>query len=207
MRVVSEPRVDGRTLRFQHRRPEILEAVMEHVLEHGLGDLSLRSLAAAVGVSHVTLRHHFGSKEELVAELFDEIRARQEIPADVAAEDGAALLRRLWRDWTGEPGLRQFRLLFEAYGQALMAPDRYRRFLDGVVGDWLAIIEGWAVAAGCSADEAPRFATLLIAQLRGLALDLLATGDRARVDAAFDEVVEAAERRRAAWAVSSGSRA
>ena len=120
MRVVSEPRVDGRTLRFQHRRPEILEAVMEHVLEHGLGDLSLRSLAAAVGVSHVTLRHHFGSKEELVAELFDEIRARQEIPADVAAEDGAALLRRLWRDWTGEPGLRQFRLLFEAYGQALI---------------------------------------------------------------------------------------
>jgi len=207
MRVVPEPRVDGRTLRFQHRRPEILEAVMEHVLEHGLGDVSLRSLAAAVGVSHVTLRHHFGSKEELVAEIFDEIRARQEIPADIAAEDGAALLRRLWEAWTGERGLRQFRLLFEAYGQALMAPDRYRRFLDGVVGEWLAIIEAWALSAGCPADEAPRFATLLIAQLRGLALDLLATGDRARVDAAFDDVVDDAERRRAAWAVSSGSRA
>jgi AcrR family transcriptional regulator len=207
MRVVPEPRVDGRTLRFQHRRPEILEAVMEHVLEHGLGDVSLRSLAAAVGVSHVTLRHHFGSKEELVAEIFDEIRARQEIPADIAAEDGAALLRRLWEAWTGERGLRQFRLLFEAYGQALMAPDRYRRFLDGVVGEWLAIIEAWALAAGCPPDEAPRFATLLIAQLRGLALDLLATGDRARVDAAFDDVVDDAERRRAAWAVSSGSRA
>lgn len=207
MRVVPEPRVDGRTLRFQHRRPEILEAVMEHVLEHGLGDVSLRSLAAAVGVSHVTLRHHFGSKEELVAEIFDEIRARQEIPADIAAEDGAALLRRLWEAWTGERGLRQFRLLFEAYGQALMAPDRYRRFLDGVVDEWLAIIESWALAAGCPPDEAPRFATLLIAQLRGLALDLLATGDRARVDAAFDDVVDDAERRRAAWAVSSGSRA
>ncbi|WP_372442035.1 TetR/AcrR family transcriptional regulator [Nocardioides limicola] len=46
--------------------------------------MSYRTLAAAVGVSHVTLRHHFGAKEELLAEVFDLIRAREPIPDDLS---------------------------------------------------------------------------------------------------------------------------
>jgi AcrR family transcriptional regulator len=41
---MSSERVDGRTLRFQHRRPELLAAATEYVLDHGIAGLSLRRL-------------------------------------------------------------------------------------------------------------------------------------------------------------------
>ena len=197
---MTEQQVDGRSLRFQHRRPEVLDAVMEHVLEHGITELSFRSLGKAVGLSHVTLRHHFGTKDDLVAEIFDVIRARAPIPQELApAEDGSALIRDLWAGWADERGQRYFRLFFEAYGQALMHPDRYQHFLNGVVTNWLGVVTHLAISAGCPADEAPRFATVLLAQIRGLQLDLLATGDTARVQDALDSILASVETAQAGW--------
>ncbi len=171
---------------------------MEYVLDHGLADLSFRPLAEAVGVSHITLRHHFGSKDELLAEIFDVIRERVPI-ADRPTEDPEALLRTLWRRWCEPSGERHFRLLFEAYGQALMHPERYSHFLDGVVRGWLEIIRRLALEQGCPPRDAERFATVLLAQFRGLQLDLLATGDRARVDEALDHVLGSVAVERATW--------
>jgi DNA-binding transcriptional regulator YbjK len=37
--------IDGRTLRYQHRRSELLDAVGEYVLDHGIATLSLRRVA------------------------------------------------------------------------------------------------------------------------------------------------------------------
>ncbi|WP_203335721.1 hypothetical protein [Nocardioides limicola] len=91
------------------------------------------------------------------------------------------MIERLWERWTNEEGLRYFRLLFEIYGQALREPDRFRRLLDGVVRDWIGLIGRLAADAGGPPDRTAAFATLLLAQLRGLQLDLLATGDNARV--------------------------
>ena len=39
---MTTERVDGRTLRFQHRRPELLDAATEYVLDHGIANLSLQ---------------------------------------------------------------------------------------------------------------------------------------------------------------------
>ena len=44
-------------------------AAMEYVAEHGVGDLSLRGLAAALGTSHRMLSYHFGSREGLLIEV------------------------------------------------------------------------------------------------------------------------------------------
>ncbi|MCC3313732.1 TetR/AcrR family transcriptional regulator [Nocardia africana] len=195
---MTSGRVDGRSLRFQHRRGELIDAIMDYVLEHGIADLSFRPLADAVGVSHVTLRHHFGTKEELVAEIFETIRAREPVTSDVDG-DAEALLRSLWNRWTQPEGARHFRLLFEAYGQALMHPDRYGRFLDSVVSDWISLITTLAVRAGCPTDHAETFATALLAQLRGLQLDLLATGEHARVEAALDLVIAGARAQFDSW--------
>jgi hypothetical protein len=41
---MSSERVEGRTVRFQHRRPEQLAAATEYVLDHGVAGLSLRRL-------------------------------------------------------------------------------------------------------------------------------------------------------------------
>src|SRR5437588_11165036 len=50
-------------------RDRLLDAAIDHVAQNGLGDLSLRGLAAALGTSHRMLIHHFGSKERLWVEI------------------------------------------------------------------------------------------------------------------------------------------
>ena len=47
-------------------KARLLAAAMEYVAEHGVGDLSLRAIAAAIGTSHRMLIYHFGSKEGLL---------------------------------------------------------------------------------------------------------------------------------------------
>ncbi|MEX3648859.1 TetR family transcriptional regulator, partial [Mycolicibacterium porcinum] len=48
------------------RKIELLEAAYRYALAHGLGDLSLRPLAAAIGSSPRVLLFLFGSKDGLV---------------------------------------------------------------------------------------------------------------------------------------------
>ncbi len=192
-------RMDGRRLRYQHRRGEILDAVIAHVLDHGVGAMSFRTLAAAVGVSHVTLRHHFGTKDELLVEIFDEIGKRQPIPDQLGADDIEELVRNLWNLWTQPEGARQFRLLFEAYGQALRNPGEHRALLDNIVTRWIDVIRRVALQAGCPRSDADDFATVLLAQLRGLQLDLLATDDQARVNSALDSVIDGIRVARTGW--------
>jgi hypothetical protein len=67
-------------------------------------------------------------------------------------------------------------LFFEIYGLALRYPDRYSDFIDHAVHDWLD--EPLAAIDDVSA-------TLAIATITGLVLDLLTTGDRVRVEDAM----------------------
>ena len=69
------------------------------------------------------------------------------------------------------------RLFFEAYGLALRHPDRYSDFIDHAIHDWLH--EPLAAIDDLSA-------TLAIATVTGLVLDLLTTGDRTRVEGAME---------------------
>ncbi|MEU4418943.1 TetR/AcrR family transcriptional regulator [Nocardia salmonicida] len=65
---------DGRSLRYQHRRSELLDSVTEFLLEQGIANLALRAVAEGVGVSHATLLRHFSSKEELLTAVLGHIR-------------------------------------------------------------------------------------------------------------------------------------
>src|SRR6185437_15712547 len=67
---------DGRALRWERRRPELLRAATEYVLETGVADLTLRPLGAAIGASITTLIRQFGSKDELVHEVCREIHGQ-----------------------------------------------------------------------------------------------------------------------------------
>jgi AcrR family transcriptional regulator len=191
-------RVDGRTLRYQHRRPELLEAATDYALDHGVTHLAMRPLAEAIGVSHATLLHHFGTRENLIAEILENVRRSTALPpADPDA------LTALWTHWSSPEGQRQFRLLFETYGQALISPDRHQRMLEHVVTDWLEVIAGYLDGAGCPSGERDALATFILAQVRGLQLDLLTTADRNRVDAAFALLRDTLEQRRAAWSTGT----
>ena len=66
----------ARTIDHQYRRG-IAQLAASYLLEQGRMDVSLREIAAAVGVSPRMLVHHFGSREELVSRALGEARSQQ----------------------------------------------------------------------------------------------------------------------------------
>ncbi|TDB73188.1 TetR/AcrR family transcriptional regulator [Micromonospora sp. KC723] len=201
---MSAQHVDGRRLRYQHRRPELLDAVVNYVLAHGLADLAMRPLAEAVGVSHAALLHHFGTKEALLIEVTDVLRQRLADAAGVADSSGSlADLGSWWRRSTTEDRLPVYRLLFEVLAQATREPERYERFLQKAMHDALGLMQRLVLAEGCPGEQAPLIASMIVAQARGLQLDLLATNDRERVDHAFSVFIDLIDRLRQSWTSQS----
>ena len=167
----------------------MLSAAVEYVAEHGISDLSLRQLAAALGTSHRMLVYHFGSKEGLLVAVVREVEPRQRAAlAELGTDPGLSPVEqglRLWKRLT-DPALWPYeRLFFEVYGQALQGRPHTTALLDGIVDTWLEPITELNVRNGMPDDVARSTARLSIAVTRGLLLDLLATGDRAGVDAAM----------------------
>lgn len=72
-------------------RQRLLDAVVAKALSTGIGELSLRELAAAIGTSHRMLVYHFGSREGLLAAVTYEVESLAR----------SALLRELTTD--GDP--------------------------------------------------------------------------------------------------------
>ena len=176
-------------------RERLLAAAMDHVAQHGVGNLSLRGLAAALGTSHRMLIYHFGSREGLMIEVIRAVEAQQRaaLAAMLLDEDAppAETMRRMWRR-VADPALwPNERLFFEVYAQALQGSPHALPFLDGIVEKWVEPLARIAVAQGRPEAEARAEARLGVAVTRGLLLDLLATGDREAVDAAMERYIEA----------------
>jgi len=173
------------------RRAQLVDAAVEFVAAHGIADLSLRRLGAAIGVSHRMLIHYFGSKEQLLVEIVRTSERRQrELLSRLSLEPGlspADAARLLWRQLTDPRLAGQERLFFEIYGHAMRGRPEAVPILDGLVTDWLEPLVAAEVAAGADPVAARNRARLGLATVRGLLLDLLATGDRAGVDAAMEE--------------------
>jgi AcrR family transcriptional regulator len=200
-------RVDGRSLRYQHRRGELLEAAGEYVLENGVASLSLRRVADAVGVSHVTLQHHFGNKEQLVGEIVEHLLERTLIPQGVYSDgtpdsglDLPTRWRAMWAHLTSPPGQRDIRLFVEVVGQSQFEGADYAPAVKRSINHRLDLIAANVIALGCPEEDARGFATLTLATLRGLLVDLLATGERQRLDEAFETYLAGAEHRAVEWA-------
>jgi AcrR family transcriptional regulator len=170
------------------RRTELLAKLLEYSATHGLSDVSLRPLAGAVGSSPRMLLYFFGSKEELVRAVHQHARRRQ---LDLLAEtlqghaDRAETMRALWA-WVSDPAHHNVvRFFFESYARSLHDRDgAWSGFGETSVREWLPPIRR---AVGCTEREA----SMLLALVRGLLLDLLATGDTKRVDAAFEMALAA----------------
>jgi AcrR family transcriptional regulator len=174
-------------------RQRLLDAAIEYVAEHGVGDRSLRQLASALGTSHRMLIYHFGSKEGLLVEVIRAVEQRQrdvfaELELDPAASPGETM-RRMWRHFADPSLWPHERLFFEVYGQALQGRPHAAPLLDGIVESWLSPLTGFARRLGTPEDQARTDARLAVAVTRGLLLDLLATGDRAAVDAAAERFI------------------
>jgi AcrR family transcriptional regulator len=171
-------------------RDRLLAAVVDFVAHNGVGELSLRRLAAGIGTSHRMLIYHFGSKEGLLIEVIRAVEERQRAALatlDVdPANSLADIIRAIWQR-LADPALSPYeRLFFEMYGQALQGYPGTAPLLEGIVDGWLDLNVQLAARRGIPADAARTHARLGLAVIRGLLLDLLATGDRTGADAAIE---------------------
>ncbi|WP_052074077.1 TetR/AcrR family transcriptional regulator [Rhodococcoides fascians] len=192
----DEPRVDGRTLRHRHRRPELLLALTEYLLEFGIGDLSLRPAAAAIGVTHATLLRHFSTKDELIDEVVEQVVAdiANHVVDDARGDGAIDLSDFLYSQWirvTTDAARRQFLLLFELTARYGRDP-LHNAALGGSLSDKL--IEPLCAALRdrftMSEDAVTDLAVMTIAQVRGLAVDIYLTDDRRRADRAMRAFVD-----------------
>jgi AcrR family transcriptional regulator len=171
----------------RNARERLLDAAVLHLTQHGIGDQSLRQLAAELGTSHRMLIYHFGSKEGLLAEvvrtvelgqraILDELLADDDLPP---GEQG----RRFW-ERAVDPALGYGALFFELAGQAVRDKPHTEQFRAGIVGMWLEPLTRMCLRQGYPPDIASAAARMVLAVGRGLLFDLLASGDRAAVDEA-----------------------
>jgi AcrR family transcriptional regulator len=174
------------------RRADLLKRLVEYSKTHGLSDMSLRPLAAAVGSSPRVLLYFFGSKEGLIQEVHGELRREQLdlVARSVRAEpnDPVESVRALWT-WLSDPAHADVeRFFFESYARSLHGDGGpWARFGETSVREWLPHITTMLGRKSFSP-------TLVLAAVRGLLLDLLATGERERVQEAFDELLRAVAR-------------
>jgi AcrR family transcriptional regulator len=172
----------------RHRQPEIrqrlLEACTDYALEHGLPD-RLEPLATAANTSSRMLIYHFGTRDGLLREVLRQARRRQvDAFTDLIRvrpdEPYTVTLARAWSAISGPAGapyLRIFTRLHDAAGEPL-----WPGFRRTATTDWLAPLEDGMRSLG-----RPELATVVLAVIRGLLMDLAATGDAARTHQAFDD--------------------
>ena len=166
-------------------KDRLLDTAVEHALDNGIVDLSLREIASAIGTSHRMLIYHFGSREGLLVAVVREVerREREMIAWESLTADDA---RREW-DRLIDPSLRsQERLFFEIYVHALLGRPGTDGFLEEAVEGWISPMVDSLTRSGVERDEARVVARLGVAVTRGLLLDLLASGDSAGVTRAYE---------------------
>jgi len=173
-------------------KDRLLEAAVDHALEKGIVDLSLREIASAIGTSHRMLIYHFGSREGLLTAVVREVERRER--ENFAWESFTAGDAR--REWGRliDPSLRaQERLFFEIYVHALRGRPGTRGFLKEALEGWISPMTDSLTRSGVERDEARTVARLGVAVTRGLLLDLLASGDSAGVTRAYELFVSLLE--------------
>ncbi|MBI4934519.1 MAG: TetR/AcrR family transcriptional regulator [Actinobacteria bacterium] len=178
------------------RRQELLDRIVVYLADNGLAQATLRPMAASLDVSINRLVHHFGSKEELLATAL-----QRAIEQQIAVQDGwlarnprltiVELYRKWWR-WMNESpaNLAAVRLNYEAAALDTKVTGLAGEVRADQIGVWRHNMERWLEREGLSHERAALEASLAKATFSGLVMDLLATGDRKRLNKVFAEFLD-----------------
>lgn len=180
------------------KRDVLLDKIIDQLMTSGISDLSLRELASQLDTSHRVLLYHFGSKEELISEVVQEVRHREKshfvdsVVPNNQASTGQALTA--FYDHNVSEAMRPyFHLFYEVWGIAQANPAAYEKFLEGIVSVWVDSLSEILLRAGYGYEDARTRATLVLASMRGLQLDIFTTGEKERADRAFNALVSLIE--------------
>lgn len=177
-------------------RAELLERVITWFAGNGVGDTSLRTVAAAVGTSHRMLNYHFGSREGLLGAVVEEVERRERaVLEELLAAPGdpydAALA--FWQH-VADAAESFAPLFFELSGQAMQGKAWAAPLRSWLTDGWTGVLTELYVRAGYAPGEAERQARIALALTRGLLFELALTGDRQAVHEAMLAVAELGRR-------------
>lgn len=170
-------------------RLRLLSLVADHLLEHGVNDVSLSSLARAVGSNNRMLLYYFGSKEQLLDEAA--LAALERFPGiqrlmESLEEEGSAgaLLERAWQQ-IADPDNRPFLgLFFELFSLNTRHPERNAGYFQRIGSEWPAGVARLLEREGFEPESAHECGTAIVALWRGLQIFLLAGRDPRELQAA-----------------------
>jgi hypothetical protein len=161
--------VDGRRLRYQHRREILLHAAVEV------------------------------ARDQLITEIIERVVTDALVPPKVDRTRGPEVwLRQLWAYWRSPEGRRFVKLFLSVVGHSLY-DDVGSAALRGSIDHRRSRLAEALVEMGCPVDESSVLADYLTATLRGLLLELLVTDDGERVDAGLELLVRDLTARSAQW--------
>jgi AcrR family transcriptional regulator len=177
------------------RKQELLEGLIYYFVRHGVADVSLRPMAKETGTSARLLIFHFGTKENLLLEVLEEMQARLQLSLKelLAAEaeadvDRVAPLRLFW-DWAlKEQNFSHLRVLYQLQVLAAQDSKTYGKYLKRNALTWLDVVQSVLKPS----HRSPALATLIVAVVDGLFIEVMSTGDRRRTTAAVDHFIEMA---------------
>lgn len=172
-------------------REQLLARAVGWFAANGIGDTSLRTLAAALGTSHRMLHYHFGSREGLLAAVVEAVeRGEQEAARSLLAghDDPYAAGAAFWSHVADTA--QTFAPLFFELSSAAMHDRPYAGALrEWLTVGWLDVITDGFRRSGFGDPLARELARLSIATARGLLLELAVTGDRTAVDSAMERFI------------------
>ncbi|UFS58205.1 TetR/AcrR family transcriptional regulator [Subtercola endophyticus] len=179
------------------QKEALLERIVDYVLEHGVTQLTLRSLAATVDSNNRMLLYYFGSREELIVAALAGAETRFPSMAHVITsldDESRPLDDRLlaaWQTISDPANLPFHRLFFEIFGLAGFEQQRFDAFLGEVGSQWIEHVAAAFEHSGVEPARATRFAHEVVALWRGFQATLLTGGDPAVIDRAAREATRA----------------
>lgn len=157
------------------RRDQILDAAMDVFVHGGYGTSSLRSIAAAAGVTHPGVLYHFRSKEHLLAAVLERHEQQERLdflegPLPTTVEGFADRLATSIQREHGEPELIRLRCELAASGAVgEVAASFSSRRVERLVGELTEQVEALAPDVDAGAAAAIILATYDGLLMQGLA--------------------------------------
>jgi AcrR family transcriptional regulator len=155
------------------RRQVLAEAATDYVLVHGLLDLSLRPLAAALGTSDRMLLYHFKDKHDLVATVLhvSNDRSVRGIRALRPSRDVRQAVIDLWGLVSQPEQARCQRLYVEAAAMGVLGAEPFASVVGEANEQWLGALADHLASSGMRVSDAGRAARLVEAAFMGFQLD------------------------------------
>jgi AcrR family transcriptional regulator len=173
------------------RREQIIAATLRLVARDGFAGVTLRDVAAEVGVVHGLIRHYFATREQLVAAAFDAAVLAESVEDEALAErlEPVAALA----DWLSTTPREHYLVWIDAWSEAPRNPELHaaltRHHRDSDLRRARIIERNVAAGAASSADPEAD-ARMLTALVDGVAVQHHAIGLIGEAEA--DRVVFAA---------------